>query len=116
MINSGQLVRFQIGGIDFDPVGDWTVRESGFKYENTETTRNGVYFSKNPKAGMISGSVQYVNGIDYSPLLDAESATVIIEGVGGDQYQGTVTYTADGDISINDGKVQVELYGIVTKL
>ncbi len=116
-VNAGQLVRLQVDGIDYDPIGDWTIKPSRMKREHKESTRNGNhYFSEAAVPGSLSGNIAIRADQDTDPLTDANEANVLAETPGGIVYRGTMTYTGDAEHAVNDGQLQVELTGELKKL
>jgi hypothetical protein len=110
-VPGGQLVRLQVDGIELDPMGDFTLRESGIKRELLETTRKGTKFAENAIAGLISGAVENDPDIDFESIKNAKDAPVLAEEANGQAWAGTMTYSADGDIATNAGTFQLELMG-----
>jgi hypothetical protein len=115
--NAGQVARFQYAGIDYDPVGDWTIKESRIKREHKESTPQGNhYFSRSAVPGTASGSIAVVKGLDTEVLTNGDDENVLIETVAGIVYRGTMTYTGDAEHAVNEGNLQVELTGELKRL
>jgi hypothetical protein len=115
--NAGQLVRLQVNGVDYDPMGDFTIKVSRIKREHIESTRRGNhYFREMAEPGSISGAVSIREDQDTEPLTTAQDAAVLAETPSGLVYRGVMTYTADAENAINDGQLQLELMGELTEL
>lgn len=108
---AGQLSRLQVDGVDFDPVGNWTIRQSRIKREHLESTKRGHKFRETRIPGMLSGQVAIDNIEDAQALMAADDVQVQVETANRIPFNGTMTYTADGDLDTNEGQLQVELTG-----
>ena len=107
----GQLVRLVIDGVEYDPIGDWTLTPAILKKEESETTRKDTYFTEVAKAGKIVGQIANTSNIIIDELQGADAVSVMAEEVNGRIWNGNMSYTADGDVAVNDGTIQIEMTG-----
>lgn len=116
-VNAGQLLRLQVDGEDFDPKGDFTVVPDRQKREHTESTQRGNhYYRQTKQPGKVTGQAAIRSDQDSKTLTDADKVSVLIETPSGKTYRGTMTYVADGEETINEGDIQVELSGSLQEI
>lgn len=116
MTTGGQLVVLKIAGIETDPIGDFTLRENGIKREVSEVTRKGTKLTETAIAGKIAGQVSNRDDLDISTIRNSKNVPVSAEEPNGKLWSGTMSYTADADVGVNDGQFQINLEGDLKRL
>ena len=109
----GIVKRFSLGGINYDPSGDFEVQESGIKRELSEVTRQEVYLIESGREGMITGAIHVTKSTNIKAITDAVKVSVFLELANGKYYSGTVTYTGNAKLAGNESTLPIELTGNV---
>lgn len=107
----GLLVRLQIDGIEYDPVGDWEIATSFIKKEVDSTTYKQTNIIQTPVSGMISGQIKASRTIDLERIREAVNVNVLAESASGRIYEGIMTYTGENKIEEGTGSYPISLEG-----
>lgn len=109
----GIVKRFQLGGVSYDPSGDFEIQESGIKRELAETTRQKVYLTESGREGMVTGAIHVTKSTVIKDITDAVNVSFFLELANGKYYSGTVSYTGDAKLAGNESTLPIELTGTV---
>lgn len=109
----GIVKRFSLGGINYDPSGDFEVQESGIKRELAEVTRKETYLTESGREGMVSGAIHVTKETVIRDITDAVRKPFFLELANGKYYSGTVSYTGDAKLAGNESTLPIELTGQV---
>ena len=112
MSRIGGTIFFKADGVQYKAKGNWTYNLGNPKREQI-VGADGVHgYSEKPQVPMIEGAITDDATLDVSLLQNLVDADVILELANGKTVaMDRSAYTADGDITTDEGEIQVRFEG-----
>lgn len=113
---SGEIVRFNYGGIDYEVSGAATIIASHIKNEVAVTTFKGTSFKSVPVAGRVKVNLTNVPEMDKDKLRGAKDKDLLLEEANGTLWGGTMTVISEVEVDTDSGLIAMEFVGEVKEI